>query len=68
MRIIFIIFFLISSCSSKDENLVDLDSFAKQGKKIFLIDQENLDDKEISVINDLKNIKYTAYKNWPEST
>ena len=66
MRLIFIIFFLITSCSSKDENLVDLESFAKQGKNISLIDQENLNDKEVLAINNLKNIKYTTYKNWPE--
>lgn len=67
MRIIFVIFFLITSCGSKDENLVDIDSFVNQGKKVSLIDQENLNDKEVLAINNLKNIKYITYKNWPES-
>lgn len=67
MRIIFVIFFLITSCGSKDENLVDLNSFVNQGKKVSLIDQENLNDKEVLAINNLKNIKYITYKNWPES-
>lgn len=67
MRLIFVIFFLITSCGSKDENLVDLDSFVNQGKKVSLIDQENLNDKEVLAINNLKNIKYITYKNWPES-
>lgn len=67
MRLIFVIFFLITSCGSKDENLVDIDSFVNQGKKVSLIDQENLNDKEVLAINNLKNIKYITYKNWPES-
>ena len=62
-------FFLISllvviSCSNKDENLVDVNSFINQGKKIDLANKTFLNSYEINKINSLDNFKYFHLSNF----
>lgn len=62
-------FFLISllvviSCSNKDENLVDVNSFINQGKKIDLANKIFLNSYEINKINSLDNFKYFHLSNF----
>ena len=66
MKVVFLFFFLfIFSCSSKDENLIDLDFFENQGEKIILFAEKDLSKKyqfykKISVKN------YVRYNNWSQ--
>lgn len=48
-------FFFITSCSNKDENLVDIESFLNQGERVYLNERDNFLAKEI---NKKKKSKY----------
>jgi len=64
---IFLIFiFILISCKKNDENLVDLEFFTNQGKKINLNTHQNLNNKDITSIKSLKNQEYFTYKDWSQ--
>lgn len=62
-----IFFLFLIACGGKKENLIDLKSFTDQGKKIILIQQKNLNNKDINKINKLSKNKYYSYKDWTQS-
>ena len=68
MNKFFLIFLLLCfSCSNKeDEFLVDYESFIKQGKKIDLIKNKNLNNKDIKRINKISIRDFSFFKDWRE--
>lgn len=55
------------SCSNKEDKfLVDYESFIKQGKKIDLIKNKNLNDKDIKIINKISIREFSFFKDWRE--
>ena len=64
---LFIIFLVIVSCGSKEKNLIDLKSFTNQGEKIDLVEQKNLNNKDVNRIKNLKNSKHFVYKEWSQN-
>jgi len=66
IRFILVFFLFFFSCGKKDD-LVDIESFINQGKKINLIDRKNLNSQEIIKIKSLEESNYAIYKNWSES-
>jgi len=69
MNFFYLLFFLLFfiSCSKDKDNLVDLNSFLSQGKKIELTTESNLDQKDILNLKSLKLKKNINYKNWTQS-
>lgn len=64
MKIFFILFFIfVISCSGEKE-LIDIDAFTKQGKKLNFDTYDSLINKNISVINKLKVSNFYTYKSW----
>ena len=66
IKFILAFFLFLFSCGKKDD-LVDIESFINQGKKINLIDRKNLNSQEIIKIKSLEKSNYAIYKNWSES-
>ena len=66
IKFILAFFLFLFSCGKKDD-LVDIESFINQGKKINLIDRKNLNSQEIIKIKSLEESNYAIYKNWSES-
>jgi len=69
MNFFYLLFFLLFSisCSKDKDDLVDLNSFLSQGKKIELTTESNLDQKDILNLKSLKLKKNINYKNWTQS-
>jgi len=69
MNFFYLLFFLLFSisCSKDKDDLVDLNSFLSQGKKIELTTESNLDQKDILNLKSLKLNKNINYKNWTQS-
>jgi len=59
-----VIFFFIFSCSKNDSDLVDIDSFFKDGKKIDLINHKNHFNTNVSKIKNLKISSRDVFLNW----
>ena len=58
-----IIFIIIFSCSPKDELLVDIDSFKKQGTEVFLTNKKEIL-KKIKKINSIENFEIVDTGYW----
>ena len=65
--ILYIFFFFLAACGGNKEDLVDLKSFTKQGKKIVLVQKKNLNSIDIKIIKNLKKTKYYSYKDWSQA-
>ena len=63
---IFIILFL-KSCGGDKEELVDIDAFLNQGKKIKLIDDKDLFAQDVKTINKISINQFIEYNNWSQS-
>ena len=59
-------FFFITSCSNKDENLVDIESFLNQGERVYLNERDNFLAKEINKKKRVSIKKFYKYKNWSQ--
>jgi len=67
MKLAFLFFFLfIFSCSTKDENLIDLDFYKNQGKKIILFAEEDFSKKNINSIKKISVKNFVRYNNWSQ--
>ena len=64
-KIFFILTFFLFSCGDK-ENLVDIDAFLKEGKRINLIEGQNVNYFEVKLINEIKILNFTNFSNWNE--
>ena len=62
---IFIVLFL-KSCGGDKEELVDIDAFLKQGKRIELINDNDLFKQNINKINKISINQFKEYKNWSQ--
>jgi len=65
--IYFFLSFILLSCSKKDDNLVDVQSYLKQGKSIKIFDQNNLNDSNISKISQISIDTLFENKDWTQS-
>jgi outer membrane protein assembly factor BamB len=63
---IFIVLFL-KSCGGDKEELVDIDAFLKQGKKVELINDNDLFKQNINKINKISINQFKEYKNWSQT-
>ena len=59
-------FFFITSCSNKDENLVDIESFLNQGERVYLNERDNFLAKEINKKKRISIKKFYKYKDWSQ--
>ncbi|MEL0177095.1 MAG: hypothetical protein VW810_02220, partial [Pelagibacteraceae bacterium] len=61
---IFLIFLFTFSCANNNENLVDLDSFTKEGKKIELVKNDSLINQNIKKLNFIRINKHYNFSSW----
>jgi len=68
MNFFYLLFFLLffTSCSKDKDDLVDLDSYLSQGKKIELFTESNLEQKDILKLKSLKLKRNINYKSWTQ--
>lgn len=64
-KFFFILILFLFSCSGK-EDLVDIEAFLKEGKKIDLIENKNLNSFEVNLINKIKISNFSNFNNWSE--
>ena len=48
-KLLIVIFIIICSCSKNNSDLVDVDSFLNEGKKISLINQANIINENVNI-------------------
>lgn len=64
---LFILFSLVLfSCSKKDKDLVDIESFLKEGKKINLIKENKIFNKDISSLKSINISVNQKYSSWEQ--
>ena len=61
------IFLFLKSCGGDKEELVDIDAFLKQGKRIELINDNDLFNQNINKINKISINQFKEYKNWSQT-
>ena len=66
-KLFYIFLFFILSCGGKKEKQIDLKSFTNQGEKIILVKNKNLNNINVSLINQLGKTKFYSYNNWSQS-
>lgn len=64
MKLIYLLLLFIISCSSNKDSKVNLESFINQGKKITIVNSENILKKEIKSINQLNIKNNSVYRSW----
>lgn len=66
-KFLLIILFFLLSCSKNDDDLIDIDAFIKQGKKINIINEKSLNESNVNVLKKIFTKNYTIYNNWTQS-
>lgn len=63
-KLLIVIFIIICSCSKNNSDLVDVESFLNEGKKISLINQVNIINENVNVKKRINISKFHNYNSW----